>query len=334
MYHGLTGHAKRGMCERTSDFPRESFFMAECLKQHPNQHPMSKNCSICAKEFDSPWRAKHHFLSCAKFVIKCINCNFYNPEYNQVRKHYEQECDGSDKMEGRKQIRFIDDKVLPPSEDDDKIWTDTMMIEHMRKVSIPKFVSLFDRFPQPTFGTIGMSRTPVNRWSSYVGCAEVYGKSESSPRVKNNELILFSCWSKSVALRYEFLMQSHTIQKNGIFYDLLGHRMNPQSILEPKGIETTREPHYVYCQFSRSPFTLSAKRPREASTASTSKSATNASDILQPSKATSTFRSPIDISDDSGDDFIPHARKKARPRALLSSSSDEDVAELKPPMKK
>lgn len=33
-------------------------------------------------------------------------------------------------MRGRNQIRFIDEKVLPPSENDDKNWTDAMMIEH------------------------------------------------------------------------------------------------------------------------------------------------------------------------------------------------------------
>lgn len=173
------------------------------------------------------------------------------------------------------------------------------------------------------------TRTPVNRWSSYVGCAEVYGKSESSPRVKNNELILFSCWSKSIPLRYEYLLQLHSIRENEKFYNLLGHRMNPQSIREPTKNDTTREAHYVYCQFTRSPFTFSYKKIHDESTSRTS------DQHQSPKTSSSSFRPPIiEISDDSDDDFFPLASKKSRLRAQLSSSRDEDIDELKPTLKK
>jgi hypothetical protein len=155
---------------------------------------------------------------------------------------------------------FTDDKILPPSVENDKVWNDKLMLEHMQKISIPKFLSLFDRFPKPAFGSIGISKDPVNRWSNYVGHAEIFKKSESTPRVTNNELILFSCWSKKDALRYEYLMQHHTIQKGGKFFNLLGHRMNPQFIREPKVQDIKREPYHVYCQFSRSPFSLSKSK--------------------------------------------------------------------------
>lgn len=193
----------------------------------------------------------------------------------------------------------------------------------MKNVSIPKFVLLFDRYPKPVFGSIGATKNPTIRWGNYGGCAEVCGKAESNPRVKNNELILFSCWSKFVARRYEYLMQFHTIGISGKFYKLIGHQMNPQKIVKPKANETNtaREAYYVYCQFTRSPFTFTTKTARQESSASTSTS----------SASTFTPHPTIELSD-SDDHFCPVAQKKSRPRAILSSSSDEDIVE--PLMKK
>lgn len=316
-HKNLTQHAGREMCLIQSGFSKQAVFMDECLKLHPEQHPKSKECSNCNEKFVSPFVCLQHFTGCVNMPIKCTKCNQEYATYQVARKHYEQ-CDykPGDKDNTTKKAFFKRDKIIPPTDEDIEMNEDQMMA-HIRKHTIEKLKALFARFPKDAFGIIGMTSDPIRRFTEYRKHSEVYQKHEASPRMKNDEFILFRCWSKKEALRYEYLLLKHTILEDGELHSVFGSRMNRQVVWKPTYKSKIKGLHYVYFHATRVPFTFRNDSANKTLAPSSS------SKKPMTSKTPATKRSRV-ISDSDEEEILKPSKKKPKPKKTPVLSSDDD----------
>lgn len=255
-FRSLQDHGGNGMCKFDSDYPKAEEFIQACLDEHPEQKRNSKTCSKCRKWYDSQQGAALHFMSCIKQPFACLRCGREFVAYLNARVHYEA-CT-SDKRDDHK-ANFTD-KIAPPTDADDKEWTQDTMMDRIREISIPQLRVLFDKFPQGAYGTIGMTSDPLDRFCHYRKFPQFYRRHETTPYIEKEELILYKCWTRKQARMYEYLLQRHFILDDGEFYEEFGQRMNQQAVLKPsEELSEKKVAHYVYFQASRTPFTFSLK---------------------------------------------------------------------------
>lgn len=270
----LKNHTGIGRCTLKSDFPKESKYISECLNINPQQDPKSKKCSACDREFTSYYNCHQHFMNCVQFTISCIKCGAQYTQYRQCRLHYEH-CDGSSKG---KVAKFQANCLIGPDGSHDVEWNDVLMLDYIRKTTIPQLHSIFARFPEGSFGTIGMTKKPRQRFAQYRNYNAVNKFDEANPPIKSiNELILFRCWYRQDAFDFEYLLQYHTVDPSGEFYSDFGAKMNPMTLRVTKTTDKAKRPHYVYFQSSKVPFTFSRKKKSRQNEPATSSSGLNLS---------------------------------------------------------
>lgn len=185
---------------------------------------------------------------------------------------------------------------------------------------------MYARFPEGAFLSIGMTSDPIRRFTEYRKHWEVYRNHEASPRMKNDEFILFRCWSKEEGFKYEYLLQKHTILEDGEFHSVFGSRMNQQLIRKPSIKSTIKAPHYVYAKVSRVPFTFKfepSHLPAKTANPSTTHSKTPAQKrnrVISESDEDEVFEPPPKKKIK----LIPSKKKSKKTPALVFSSDDDD----------
>ena len=138
------------------------------------------------------------------------------------------------------------------------------MMKLIRSETIPKMREIFSRYPQPCFGIVGMTSNVSKRFATYNVNWQVYMRNKCNPYMDLDECILFRCWNKYSALKFEYLVQKSTIRNDGEFFKEFSTRMNNQTIRKPTITPgSLREKEYfVYLRTSRVPFLSSDIRKK------------------------------------------------------------------------